>query len=293
MTNSNSRSLVRSGKGAAPRRGLTLVELLVTMVLVAIVGAAFTRLLIYHSRFLDAQNNERQARGVSRGALNVMMSELRMVTVPNGVVAAAIDSVVVRVPYAFGVLCGSSAVASTISLVPMDSLAYTESGVTGYAWRDSTGNYAYVNAAFTMAPGLATSCTAATVGITTLTGGKVVTVTPVVPAAARPGTPIFLYRRIEYKFGASVAMPGRRALWRKNATMNTREELVAPFDASARFRFFVDGSNASQANPPILINELRGLELRLAGASDRATMSTSAPATSELQAAVFFMNRLP
>ena len=293
MTHSRPFLTARSANRGALRRGLTLVELLVTMLIVAIIGAAFTRVMIYHSRFLDAQNNQRQARSVSRGALNVMMSELRMVTVPNGVVAASIDSIVVRVPYAFGVLCGSSAGASTISLAPMDSLAYSESGVSGYAWRDSTGNYAYVNAAFTMAPGLITSCSAPAVGITTLTGGKVVTVTPVIPVAARPGTPIFLFRRIEYKFGASVAMPGRRALWRKNATMNTREELVTPFDASARFRFFVDGSTASQANPPASLNTLRGLELRLAGASDRATVATSSPATTELQAAVFFMNRLP
>ncbi len=273
------------------RRGLTLVELLVTMVIVAIVGAAFTRIMIYQSRFFDAQNNQREARSVSRGALNVMMSELRMVTVPNGVVAAATDSIVVRVPYAFGVLCGSSAVASTISLAPMDSLAYSESGIQGYAWRDSTGNYTYVNASFTLAPGLATSCSAPTVGITTFPGGKVVTVTPIVPPAAAAGTPIFIYRRIEYKFGPSVAMPGRRALWRKNAATNVREELVAPFDSSAHFRFFVNGSNVSQASPPMLINTLRGLELILAGASDQATLGTGTPTTTELQAAVFFMNR--
>ena len=295
MTSSTIAPRARPRTRLLPRRGLTLVELLVTMVIVAIVGAAFTRIMIYQSRFFDAQKNQRQARSVSRGALNVMMSELRMVTVPNGIVAASADSIVARIPYAFGVLCGSSAAASTISLAPMDSLGYSESGVTGYAWRDSAGNYAYVNAAFTMAPGLATSCSAPGVGITTFTaaGGKVVTVTPIVPAAAAPGTPIFLFRRIEYKFGPSVALSGRRALWRKNATMNTREELVAPFDATAHFRFFVNGSNVSQVSPPALLNNLRGLELRLAGASDHATLGTGAPTKSELQAAVFFMNRLP
>ena len=272
---------------------MTLVELLVTMLIVAIIGAAFVRILVYQSRFLDGQKNQRQARGVSRGALNVLMSELRMVTVPNGVLAASIDSIAVRVPYAFGVLCSSTPAASTISLAPMDSLAYSESGVTGYAWRDSTGNYAYVNGGFTVAPGLVGDCTLATVNITTPPGGRAVTVTPAVPAAARSGTPVFLYRRIEFKFGASVAMPGRRALWRRNASTGVREELVSPFDASARFRFFVDGSNASQANPPALLNGLRGVELRLAGASDHATLASATPTTAELQAAIFFMNRLP
>jgi prepilin-type N-terminal cleavage/methylation domain-containing protein len=274
-----------------PRRGFTLAELIVTMVIVVIIGAAFTRLMIHQSRFFDAQNTSRQARRVSRGALNVMMSELRMVAVPGGVLAATIDSVVVRVPYAFGVLCGSTMVSSTISLAPMDSLAFAEGGGAGYAWRDSTGNYTYQPAGFTLSPGLVTDCAGA--GITTLPGGRAVTVTPIVPAAAPAGTPIFLYRRIGYRFAASTALPGRRALWRRNYGANTSEELVAPFDASARFRFFVNGSATSQVNPPALLANLRGLDLRLAGASDRAAVSTGAPTTEELQTAVFFMNRAP
>src|SRR5688572_13537896 len=269
----------RTHAGLRPRRGFTLAELLVTMVIVLIIGGAFMRLMVHQSRFFDAQNTDRQARSVSRGALNVMMSELRMVSVPGGVLAAAADSVVVRVPYAFGVLCGSAASASTISLAPMDSLAYAEGGVTGYAWRDSTGNYTYVNASFMLAPGLVTDCAASS--ITTLPGGKVVTVMPLVPTAAVRGTPIFLYRRIEYKFRESAALPGRRALWRRNVGANASEELVAPFDASARFRFFVNGSTAAQANPPAALTDLRGLELRLAGASDRASLATGAPSTAE------------
>ena len=274
-----------------PRRGFTLVELIVTMVIAVIIGVAFTRLMIHQSRFFDRQNTNRQARGVSRGALNVMMSELRMVAVPGGVLAAASDSIVVRVPFAFGVLCASSAAGSTISLAPMDSLAYAEGGVTGYAWRDSTGNYTYQPANFTLAPGLTSDC--GVVGITTLPRGRVVTVMPLIHPSAVSGTAVFLYRRIEFKFRDSAALPGRRALWRLNVGANRWEELVSPFDASARFRFFVDGNAASQVNPPAFLANLRGLELRLAGASDRASLTTGAPVTAELQTAVFFMNRAP
>ena len=273
------------------RRGLTLTELLVTMVIAVIIGGAFTRLMIHQSRFFDAQNTKRQARSVSRGAVNVMMSELRMVTVPGGLLAAGHDSVVVRVPYAFGVLCASVVGSSTISLAPLDSVAYAEGGVVGYAWRDSTGNYTYQNTGFTLGTGVAATCTAA--GITTLPGGAVVTVAPVVPAAAVAGTPVFLYRRIEYEFDSSAALPGRHALWRRNQGAGTSEELVAPFQGGASFRFFVDGSATAQAAVPSPLSTVRGLELRLKGESDRAGVTTGSPSTAELRTSVFFMNRLP
>jgi hypothetical protein len=276
---------------AGIRRGVTMPELIVTLLVVMIIGAALTRLLVYQSRFFDAQRMGRDARTVSRGALNVLLSELRMVAVPGGVISATTDKVVVRVPYAWGVLCGSTAGGSTVSLAPMDSLAYAEAGVRGYAWRDSTGNYTYQNAAFTLAPGLAADCVASS--ITTLPGGKIVTVTPVFPAAAALGNPMFLYRLIEYEFKESVAMPGRRALWRKNVATNTSEELIAPFEAAAGFQFYVNGLAAPQAAPPGVIGELRGLELRLHGESDRPALATASPTTAEFQTAVFFMNRAP
>jgi hypothetical protein len=270
-----------------------MAELIVTLVIVMIVGAALTRLIVFQSRFFDAQRTSRQARTVSRGAIAVLTSELRMVAVPGGVISATADKIVVRIPYAWGVLCGSTAVASTFSLLPMDSIAFAEGGTTGYAWRDSTGNYTYQTSAFTLAPGLVANCSVAPTSITTLTGGRVVTVTPLVPAAARSGTPIFLFRRIEYEFKESVALPGRRALWRKNVASNVSEELISPFDASARFQFYVNGLTAPQATAPASIADLRGLELHLHGESDRAALGKAAPAEADLQTAVFFMNRAP
>jgi hypothetical protein len=129
--------------------------------------------------------------------------------------------------------------------------------------------------------------------VTTLAGGKVVTVTPQVPAAAVSGTPIFLFRRVEYEFKESVSLPGRRALWRKNVGSNVSEELISPFDASARFLFYVNGVAAAQAAAPGAIADLRGLELRLYGESDRASLGKPLPAEASLETAVFFMNRAP
>ena len=273
------------------RRGLTLPELLITIVIVMIVGAAFMRIMVYQSRFFDEQGANRQARSVSRGALNALLSELRMVAVPGGILSATPDRVVARVPYALGIFCGSTAGGSSISILPTDSLTYSESGTAGYAWRDSTGNYTYQSASFTLAPGLAADCAARS--ITTVPGGRVVTVQPVVHASATIGTPIFLYRRIQYDFRNSAVLSGRRALWRTNLVTGTSEELIAPFESTARFRFYVNGLVDPQDAAPMVIGELRGLELYLYGESDNPVRSTSAPKTAELQTAVFFMNRAP
>jgi prepilin-type N-terminal cleavage/methylation domain-containing protein len=275
------------------RRGVTMPELIVTMILVGIIGTAFVRLMVGQSHFFDAQSSGRQARSVSRGALNVLMSELRMVPAPNGLIDATASKITVRVPFAWGLICGSTPAATTVSLAPMDSLAFSEGGLTGYAWRDSIGGYALVNAGVTSAPGLIADCVPSQ--IATLPGGKVRTLQPAPPAAAVPGTPVFLYRRIEYEFKASVAMPGRRALWRKNVATNTEEEIIGPFGAAAAFRFYVDGNNTPQVNPPLpaALGTVRGLELVLTGESDRAAMTTAAPATTTMQTAVFFMNRAP
>jgi prepilin-type N-terminal cleavage/methylation domain-containing protein len=276
---------------SATRRGATLVELMITMLIVGIVGAAFMRIMVYQSRFFDRQATTREARSVSRGALNLLLSELRMVAVPGGVLVATNSDVVARVPYAWGVVCASTAAATTISLLPTDSLTFVEPGGTGYAWRDSTGNYTYQSASFTLAPGLTSDCAATS--IATMPGGRAVTVTPVVHASAKSGTPVFLYRRIRYHFRSSTSLPGRIALWRTNEVTSSSEELMAPFDSTAAFHFYVDGLVASQATPPALIANLRGLELRLHGQSEHAARTTKAPQTSVTQTAVFFMNRAP
>ena len=64
-------------------------------------------------------------------------------------------------------------------------------------------------------------CTAA--NITTMTGGRVIAVTPVLPAAAAVGDVVFLYQRLRYEFADSGVLPGRRALWRVIVDSGTRD----------------------------------------------------------------------
>ena len=198
------------------RRGFTLVELLVSMLILGIIGAALTKLFVSQSRLYDQQTQLRQARFVSRAAINAALSDLRMVEVTAGVVSATPRAITARVPYALGVVCANTPLQTTLSLLPVDSTTYATAGFSGYAWRDTRGNYTYVEAGATVGPDDPSLCASA--NVTVLPAGRVVAVRPPLPAALPPvvavGTTVLLFQRVVYEFKTSAALPGRTALWR-------------------------------------------------------------------------------
>ena len=270
------------------RHGFTLVELMIVMVISALVGTAIVKLFVSQAQFFDRQTQSRESRTVSRSALNILMTDLRMVETTNGVVDVDVQTLVVRVPYAFGLVCNSTLAATTISRLPLDDTLYPDEVFSGYSWLDGDGVYTYVAANGLPEIGAAGACEAES--ITTLAGGAVLTLTPGT-AGAIVGSPVFLYQTVTYEFRESAAVPGRIALWRA-VDGQAEEELIAPFDESARFRFFVNNMPDPQDAPPALGSELRGVELVLPGTSERAAVGASGYATSDLTTAVFFKNRL-
>ena len=91
---------MRHSTSSRARRGFTIIELLVGMVIFAIVGALFTQLLTVQGRFYDKQGMGNAARNVSRASLNRIVSDFRMVEASGGVVAASPTSITLRLPYA-------------------------------------------------------------------------------------------------------------------------------------------------------------------------------------------------
>ncbi len=277
------------------RRGFTLIELLVGIVIFAIVGTLFTKLLSVQGKFFDRQGMANAARNVSRSSLNRVVSDFRMIEATGGVAAATSTSLTIRIPYAIGVVCRNAVLGgTTLSLLPVDSTSYANAGFYGYAWRNfQTGVYSYVEAGASEVNGDPAECTA--VNVTTVTKGKTVLIKPTVPVGAGLGTPVFLYSRIRYEFKASTAVPGKLGLYRTTIAPNgaeSSEELVAPFASTAGWKFYtVNGGSVAQAAPPANLADMRGLELHLDGISEYIapgmTSSESAPFTT----AVFFKNR--
>lgn len=265
------------------RRGLSLVEILVAIVLLGIVGAGVTRMLQSQMRYFSRTTNARDARTVSRNALNLMRSEMRMIE-PNGIVAAARDSIVVRLPYAAGLNCSLS----TGTFVPVDSLTWATAVFAGYAWRDTIVNSAYTYVASGTAPvvGAATSCTLA--GLDVIPDGNQLVLAPAIPTAV-VGAPLFLYQTIKYKIAASTLVSGRTAVWRE-VTGGASEEIAVPFDTSTHFRFYEAGNTTPQDAVPASLNQIAGLELVLVGESERSSPGTGAPESRESRVAIFFRN---
>jgi hypothetical protein len=287
---------------------MTLAEVMIALVLIGIVGAMFTGMLVAQGRFFSSQHAQRTARSVSRAPMNVLLSELRMVQNEGGVSVAQADGKRVRlkVPYRFGIVCATTGGATVATMLPVDSSI--SATYAGWAWRAGDGAYTELIANDPLGAdsprdvtGLAGegTCTAKRIHNATITiadggarTGRVLELRP--PAAAAPEVaPVFLWQYVAYEFKASTALPGSIGLYRIQAdgTPAAQEtEVMAPFDASARFRFFVPGRDTSQAEVPATLADIRGLDLILNGAAAQAIAGGSANAVSRVTTAVFFKN---
>ncbi len=273
------------------RRGFTLTELLAAMVVMALLGTALAQLLISNSRFVGRQDAMMDARATARAALYTMLTELHMVG-ENGLNAASKDRVEVIVPYAFGVACRTTSGTMIASLMPTDSQSFAAAVPDGIAWRDSsTGNYSIRTRNPTVAPSSDyAACQADSIRV--VPGGSLVAIGRV-GGGAPPGSLFYLYQTITYRFRPSADVPGRLGLWRR-VNGGPYVEIAAPFDTAARFAFLTKASLEVDTRTRVRTSELdsvRGLELRLVGASVATTPGTSSPQRFELTTRILFMNR--
>lgn len=266
------------------RRGFTLPEVLVSIVLLGMLGVTIARLMVAQTRFFARSTGMRDARAVSRNALNIVRDEMRMIE-PRGIVSATTTAISVRVPYAMGIYCSNS----TVTFVPVDSLIRTQAVYRGYAYRDTALNAPYTYVASTTAPtaGTASDCTG-TPAITPIAGGQLATLSPAFPSLAA-GAPVMLLQDVVYTLAPSTLVPGRTALWRRPAG-GTAEEVAVPFQNTAIFRFYVNGATASQDSVPASLNTITGIELVLVGESERNSPGTGAPETHPVRLSIFFRN---
>jgi hypothetical protein len=219
--------------------------------------------------------------------MNVMSVELRMVS-DSGLLAASSDSVLVRVPYVFGIGCDvDGAMGRVVSLMPADSMMYANAVNSGVARRRADGTYEFTSPVTISSPADGTKCT--TQGIQLVPEGTVANVLPV--AAVDFGDIFYLYQQVAYRFMPSTDMPGRTGLWRRVGA-GAYEELAAPFDSSAGFRFLVGPNLQTTAIPPMDLTTVNGLELNIVAESYEPPRGRSDYQIFELPVQVVFLNKV-
>ena len=269
------------------RRGFTLVELLVGTAVMAVLGVALVRMLVSDSRFVSKQDAMMFARQTSRGALNMMSVELRMIA-DGGLISAQRDSVRARIPYAFGVTCDQTGASQIVAaLVPPDSLTYDSASPAGFAWQDSDGDYQTDSGISIASSSDVGAC--ATDSVFVVPGGRLIQISGISGGIPPTGRIFYLYQDISYRFEDSAELPGRIALWRRVGA--TDEELAVPFDTASKFRCLtgplLDVEDCPPAGGP---SQVRGLELVLVGASELAPRGSIEPAIFELITRIAFLN---
>jgi prepilin-type N-terminal cleavage/methylation domain-containing protein len=284
------------------RAGVTLPELVVGLVILGIVSGALVKLLMVQGRFAESQEAYRNSRSVTRDAYNVMMTDLRMVQDTLAIQAANRDSIKVRVPYVYGIVCAHASGTTTASMVPVDSALYAMATYGGVAW-DSAGVFQFRPTTGT-APSysdpaicLDSSATGAKVDSIVfrdsasgrIRGGRTMSLNPTLPNS-KTGDPVFLWQEITYVFGSSTAYPGLRGLYRQ-VTNGSRDEIIAPFDTSARFKFYVLNNDTSQIAAPSNLNQIKGLDLILNARSPTIPAGGTTPKLTKIRTAVYFKDR--
>lgn len=294
------------------RQGFTIVEIITSLVIVAIIGLAMTKLIIGQTRAFQFDNGGRRARAAARSAMNILITDLRMTQDNGGVtlVDAANRRVDVRVPSVFGFVCENSGTSVVVSLVPVDSFQRASGKYGGYAYRDSTnGVYTYIAAGPTDTIQSAGEgrCHNSGVGLfadtTSIAGraGAVYIASGVGVALAPIGAPVFIWQTVSYEFKASQIYPGRYGLYRtvrgRANTDTTSDELIAPFKTTARFSYYQQSPYATRdipvATAPAL-NNIRGFQIFLPAESSDTMPTRNTPLSATVTTAVFFKNtRVP
>jgi prepilin-type N-terminal cleavage/methylation domain-containing protein len=285
------------------RSGFTLNEVVISLVILGIIGTAFTRTITYQTRYLAHETSLRTARSVARSGSNILVSDLRTVQDSGGVDSVTSDGKLIRilVPYRFGLICATVGTTTTVSMLPTDSATIALSVYKGFAWRGATGRYTYLfpsNPTTTdlpvtaVTPALCTGSAAGQAQIRTVSAngrtGQTLDLKTTAATGATSGSPVFMFQKITYSFRTSGVYPSALGLWR-NVEGGVNEELVAPFDTSARFRFYQPGDDTSRVAPPTLAN-IRGLDLVLNALSPVRSSNKAGYPMEKVVTSVFFKN---
>ncbi len=227
------------------RRGFTLVELLVVMVLGALLIAASLQVLITNQRTYTAQNAEIRGQQTTRAALDVLAGELREISTQGGdLLGMGGTSVTVRVPRKFGVVCAVSASSPPV-LTVLKVGGWFSASDSVFIFADNnpsvSSDDAWISARITAVDTTA-SCGAKQGQDLSFSGQAALFTSNVVAT----GAPVRSF--VQYRYGL-LTYQGKTYLGRTDDAGDTAP-LVGPLDASSGLQFtYLDTLGAVTATP--------------------------------------------
>lgn len=227
---------------ASDRSGFTLIELLVALVVSGLLVGVVFQLMQGQAAFVGMQSSREEVQQNARAAIELVGSELRSVPDSVGIVAASADSISIRVPRVWGVVCAvPSATTRSIRVPSISDLSLEPTDSTRFAaWvSDAASPWTTPVIATAVAPS-AGDCAASA-------GSDVYRVTlsaiPQNPAGvvATLGARAYLYDPVTYRVGESADLGG---LWvERRSGGNGNQPLAGPIlddedGPGLRFRYF-------------------------------------------------------
>ena len=206
--------------GNRSRRGFTLVELLITMVLLALVGAAVVTVVVRQQRFYRSTSALMDARAQIRQMAAVLPMDLRGISSAGGDIVSMSDSALeFRSSFGSGVVCTLSS-STVIVLAPRngakglkltsftrlpvvgDSIALYDVNTSPRA-TDDRWTFHQVTAISTVTGDVSTGCRSTTglvqsADMTTSNPSYRITISPSRPTTLAVGSAVRLFRRVRY-----------------------------------------------------------------------------------------------
>lgn len=232
-----------SSSDARRQGGFTLVEVMVALVITGILATVLFQLVQGQGKFVQMESSREEVQQNSRGALELLSSELR--TIPAGAIdTAAADRIRFRVPRAWGLVCASTgggtsgvAIAFPAGSFPSDAPTSFASGAGsdwGLAIPSGTLGAYYALALTGIGTGGTSTCTSG-IGLGTASPADVRQVSysaPLVAPTAAAGSAVFLYQMVEYDMAqSSSSSPPGIWLRRRNGAGNM-EPMAGPLLAA-------------------------------------------------------------
>jgi hypothetical protein len=254
----------------ATRKGASLIELVVVIVLLAAVGSATMGVVIHQERFYRAQADAIDARATVRDAASVLQSELRALTASDGdLYSIGPGTIEFRATLAQSAVCTIAPSRREVT-IPPEHLAsgapltwigtQPESGDTLLVLAsDSTLGDRWERHVLTGAPSRAGTCpTSSGLTVTAADAGGALTLTmsPALDSAIAPGALVRIVRRARYElYRASDSrwyLGYLDCLASRATPCNVVQPVSGPFAPAGIQLAFLDASGAPTTNPRLV-----------------------------------------